>query len=1769
MRSQRFFSWLIFITLFCWQVAMLAVVTPVPAIAAPQDERPQRVFVDEIVAPHPVLATVLPSATGRDPKTVALDFVNGPGARLVSMAEDLDWVPLRSEQLDEVTVVRLGQYKDRIRVWGAELVLQVAGDAVRSISGAFVPRVAADTKPALTLEEAVKIATEALQNDPPRHDDEELALLTQAFAKPRLDEHELIFFNPELFDLSEEETVLAYRLVLTAPDDSVSATVVVDASTGKVRLSFSNHHSGLNRIIRDAGGANITAGTTCYTERGPIGTPHPDCVAAFINTGLTYNYFRSTFGRDSFDNRGATMIAVIRYGTVANAFWNGTLTAYGPGFATRDVVAHEWAHAVTQYTANLIYYGQSGALNESFSDVFGVMVDRDDWLMGEDTPIGAIRSLANPPAYRQPDRVSDYVCTTSNHGGVHINSGIPNKVAYLMAEGGTFNGRTVSGIGRGATERIFYRALTAGLISSATFVDFYNALLSAAGALYGTTSAQYQATLNAAQAVGLNSPPSCGGAATPDAYEPDNSAATARSITVGGAAQSRNFHTAGDQDWVTFNATAGTVYVIQTGGLQRNADTVLALFGNNGSVLLAQNDDYGGTLASRITWTATANGPFHVRVTNFGGRGGSDTGYNLTVSSTSPSTSPDAYEPDDSLNAAKPITVGGSAQRHNFHVAGDQDWVRFSATTGTAYVIETSNLGPASDTVLELYNGSGTRLAYNDDYGGTLASRISWIAPSSGTFFVKVRHYNSRAYGAATAYDLRVSTTAITGDSYEPDNTQSAARPIAVNGAAQTHTFHIPGDQDWVYFDATAGTAYLIETFNLAAGNDTVLELYNSSGTLLAYNDDYNGLASRIGYTSPAAQRLYVKVRHYSSGAGGSHLRYDLRVTATASAAPDDYEPDNTAADARLITPGTLDNPHTTRRNFHIAGDQDWVRFTAVAGGFYRLETANLEDRADTVISLFNASLSLLAEDDDGGEGLASRLNWYAPADGTYYLRVRHYSSGIGGAQTGYTLRIGGYYTPATPDEYEPDNTLSAARLIVVGGPAQRRNFHVIGDQDWVYFDASNSVEYTITTSDLGTRADTVLELYNSSGTLLTSNDDYIGLASRIVWRATQNERLYVKVRQFNTSVFGANTDYRLSVASSEADMYEPDDTISIARPITVNGSAQRHTFHRPGDQDWLYFAATAGVTYRIETLNLASCSDTVLELYNSGGTLLAYNDDGGGGWASRIDWMAPSSDTFYVRVRHYSSSVYGACTAYDVRVISVAGGDSYEPDNTLTTARPITIGGPAQRRNFHVAGDQDWVYFDATAGIRYTMRTFNLGSCSDTVLELYNSAGTLLAYNDDYSGLASRIDYAPSASARLYLRVRHYSPLASGACTQYDLEVTQTQTPLSPDAYEPDDTIAQARTFVVNSSGQNRNFHTTTDVDWVVFGATAGTTYTIYTYDLGSQADTVLELYNSSGILLAYNDDSGGSLASRIVWTAPATGNYFVKIRPFGASGGRLASTYSFRIVTGTMLNDADASIGLLTPQTTVQHEGVDGNRLRLVDVTVDGIPRPGQEFTTVIRAAGQAENVKLVIEPKNGRVELLAIEPLDPKGQPLAEGTWIAQELGVGDLAVMTAWSADQPADLVRLRWRLRAMPDEKLLILPVQVLASDGRGGFWQSSADVVVPTVAGSAKIDAVSPTVVTISATAILTIRVVGLDGELPKAYLVDQHGQNEQQFAQISYAPGSSDTLIASFDPSFKSGFYKVRLDLADGSQLFSETIVRLLEPGERVYDVYIPVALR
>lgn len=248
-------------------------------------------------------------------------------------------------------------------------------------------------------------------------------------------------------------------------------------------------------------------------------------VDAHVNAGKVYDYYKKTFNRNSFDNKGAKLISAVHVGEAwNNAAWNGVQMVYGDGdgktfiplSAGLDVIGHELTHAVTEYTANLVYQNESGALNESISDIMGVMVEKKSWDIGADiyTPDiegDALRSLKDPasipnplkPGEGYPDHYSKRYVGPYDNGGVHINSSINNKAAYLVSEGGEHYGVKVTGVGREATEKIYYHALTKYLTANADFKMMRQAALQSAEDLYGENSKAVQAVDKAYEAVGV------------------------------------------------------------------------------------------------------------------------------------------------------------------------------------------------------------------------------------------------------------------------------------------------------------------------------------------------------------------------------------------------------------------------------------------------------------------------------------------------------------------------------------------------------------------------------------------------------------------------------------------------------------------------------------------------------------------------------------------------------------------------------------------------------------------------------------------------------------------------------------------------------------------------------------------------------------------------------------------------------------------------------------------------------------------------------------------------------------------------------------------------------------------------------------------------------------------------------------------------------------------------------------------------------------------
>ncbi len=245
----------------------------------------------------------------------------------------------------------------------------------------------------------------------------------------------------------------------------------------------------------------------------------PAAVSAMVNTRVVYDYYLDTFGRKSLDDNDKNLLVAIHFKeNYNNAFWNGSFMVYGDGdgktFSSltkcQDVAAHEMTHGVIENTANLIYQNQSGALNESMADVFAAFVGRD-WRIGEECILvepGFLRHLAYPEQglTKQPGHMDGYRNLSNtgqgDNGGVHINSGIPSRAAYLLVEGLTQEGLGDS-IGFEKAEQIYYRTLTYYLQASAQFVDAKLALMQAAEDLYPDQPEVQQAIKQAWDAVGV------------------------------------------------------------------------------------------------------------------------------------------------------------------------------------------------------------------------------------------------------------------------------------------------------------------------------------------------------------------------------------------------------------------------------------------------------------------------------------------------------------------------------------------------------------------------------------------------------------------------------------------------------------------------------------------------------------------------------------------------------------------------------------------------------------------------------------------------------------------------------------------------------------------------------------------------------------------------------------------------------------------------------------------------------------------------------------------------------------------------------------------------------------------------------------------------------------------------------------------------------------------------------------------------------------------
>lgn len=624
-----------------------------------------------------------------DKEARALDFLmrHGEIFGLRNAGEELNLQGVLTDRQGQ-THLTYGQWFEGVPVFGATLKAHFdAGGELRVLNGTVLSDIRANSRAARDAREAGDAALRFVGAE------------GTSVAGSRL-----VIFREGLAKGAPGDDHLAWEIEVGNGRD-VREFVYVDAHSGKVVDRIAGVYDALNRRAYNAmgftaPGPNYPASPFWVEGQVPFPTGTVEADNMIYASGETYDLFSKAFGRDSFDGAGATMDSIFNRGNgCPNASWNGTFISFCPGLTTDDVTGHEWTHAYTQYTHNLIYQWQPGALNESYSDIFGETVDKINgrggdtpdvargagtcstfggtpppvltitggpaagnyfarasvneppkpftvgptamaiaatagpfqptgacgavsgvsgkiaiidwtlvgtanecgsgtrstnafnagatgiiyvapaagilnlgsiaaiasvevtfadgatikaglpasatmslgvgtdnsvrWLLGEDDTapglMGPLRDMWNPRCFGNPGKVSDtfeYVCSTSDGGGVHTNSGIPNHAYALLVDGGTYNGQTVTGIGLMKAAHIYYRAMRIYQGPATNFADHADAIAQSCTDLIGvnlpllTTGAPSGVSISAADcaqvakaalAVELRTPPTfCG-----------------------------------------------------------------------------------------------------------------------------------------------------------------------------------------------------------------------------------------------------------------------------------------------------------------------------------------------------------------------------------------------------------------------------------------------------------------------------------------------------------------------------------------------------------------------------------------------------------------------------------------------------------------------------------------------------------------------------------------------------------------------------------------------------------------------------------------------------------------------------------------------------------------------------------------------------------------------------------------------------------------------------------------------------------------------------------------------------------------------------------------------------------------------------------------------------------------------------------------------------------------------------------------------------------
>ena len=655
------------------------------------------------------------------------------------------------------------------------------------------------------------------------------------------------------------------------------------------------------------------------------------------------------------------------------------------------------------------------------------------------------------------------------------------------------------------------------------------------------------------------------------------------------------------------------------------------------------------------------------------------------------------------------------------------------------------------------------------------------------------------------------------GDAFEPDECAVEATPL-VEGEIRAHTIEPAGDVDWFSIDVEAGHIYRIAVTR-AGLSDAVISLYDTDGVRVIRTND---TPESITYEFDAAGTYFIRVRHYSSvRTGGYQVSFEDRGTDDHGDSPDT---------ATLVASDGV----PVAGEIETRADHDYFAFEAEAGRIYR-GAITRTGLSDGVIGLFGPDGARIRESDS-----PESITYEFDAAGTYFFRVRHYS----------TTRTGGYTFTLT-DEGTDDHgdDVETATPTVPGEEPMLGRIETPGDHDYFGFEAEVGRIYrgAVTRDGL---SDAVIALYGPDGDRIRESDspEYIGFEAEIPGRYA------FRVRHWSSTRTGG-----YSFALSDLGVDDHGDSAETATPLAVDADGAPGNIETNGDNDYFAFAAQPRHVYRIR-LTRDSLSDGYLYVYDPAGVRVQQSD------TETLYVEANAAGDWVVRVRHYSSVRTGTYTL----AVTDLGPDDHGDD--MDSATPLVADGNPIAGNIESPNDNDWFTLAAEAGRIYRLALTRV-SLSDGYVYLYGPDGeTVLRSSNSPESITWEFDDA----GRYGFRVRHASSSARGT---YTVSVT--------DEGQDDhgDSALTATDIAADGEDTAGLIETRGDADWFRAPLDGGRVYRIRTAGLDMEmtlygVDGATRLASTGGSTLDVDVGEAGVYFIRVMAdSSSATGAYTVSV--------------------------------------------------------------------------------------------------------------------------------------------------------------------------------------------------------------------------------------------------------------------------------------------------